>query len=82
MIKSILHAIKFHDIFIKNIKNSSPSPPKDKGYKDEEYITTQNIRRAMQESHKWTNEKFGKFVAELDDKDWQSDVVFWSDKYV
>ncbi|CAG8515759.1 6942_t:CDS:2 [Diversispora eburnea] len=41
---------------------------------------TQYIRKAMRESHKWTNEKFGKFVAELDDKDWQSDVVFWSDK--
>lgn len=68
---SILHSLKFHDCVTKH--NVAQMNSED---------ITQRIRESMRESHKWTNENFGKFVAELDDKDWQSDVIFWSDKYV
>ncbi|RHZ82355.1 hypothetical protein Glove_109g127 [Diversispora epigaea] len=80
VIKSILHSIKFHDIFIKNISINGVDMKDIKGNNISNEDITLYIRKALRESHKWTNEKFGKFVAELDDKDWQSDVVFWSDK--
>ncbi|CAG8458108.1 14465_t:CDS:10 [Acaulospora morrowiae] len=41
---------------------------------------TESIVDSMRVSHEWTNERFGNFVAELDDKDWQSDVIFWLDR--
>ncbi|CAG8559668.1 25269_t:CDS:10 [Dentiscutata erythropus] len=69
VIKSILHSLKFHDYVTKH--NMAQMNSED---------ITQCIGESMRESHKWTNENFGKFVAELDDKDWQSDVIFWSDK--
>ncbi|KAG9296544.1 hypothetical protein G9A89_015136 [Geosiphon pyriformis] len=71
VIKSILHSLKFHDLVLtanRSINSRS--------------IDDDTIAKAMQESHSWTNQKFGKFVAELDDKDWQSDVVFWKDKKI
>ncbi|CAG8742580.1 19395_t:CDS:2, partial [Racocetra persica] len=68
VIKSILHSLKFHDYVTKH--NMAQMNSED---------ITQRIRESMRESHKWTNENFGRFVAELDDKDWQSDVIFWSD---
>ncbi|CAG8483020.1 6523_t:CDS:2 [Ambispora leptoticha] len=68
VIKSILHSLKFHDLIVAN------------RLPDSRNVSDEIITKAMQESHTWTNQKFGNFVAELDDKDWQSDVVFWKDK--
>ncbi|CAG8634549.1 5343_t:CDS:2, partial [Acaulospora colombiana] len=71
VIKSILHSLRFHDIV-------SRGETKVDDLNTEE--ATQHIKESMRVSHEWTNEKFGNFVAELDDKDWQSDVIFWLDR--
>nr|CAG8569294.1 15749_t:CDS:10 [Entrophospora candida] len=70
VIKSIIHSLKFHDLINKSSSDTKVSPDN----------FNKKIIESLKESHVWTNEKFGRFVAELDHKDWQSDVIFWSDK--
>ncbi|CAG8579934.1 4218_t:CDS:2 [Paraglomus occultum] len=68
IIKSVLHALKFYDSLAAKVLASK------------EKIDDERFVKLVHESHGWTNENFGKFVADLDDKDWQSDVVFWKDR--
>lgn len=66
VIKSILHSIKFHDaIKQKNISKETHW---------DEYMNT------LQDTLDWTKEHYPKFVAELDQKNWQSDIVYWNDR--
>ena len=65
VIKAILHCIKLdHDI--RQLDLSATTSAND-------------LRPSLESSHAWTKEKFPKFVAELDAKDWESDAVFWGD---
>lgn len=72
VIKSILHALRFHDLLAQSGLTSTH--PADREREWDAYAT------AMRESLLWTRERFGEFVAELDRRDWQSDVVFWNDR--
>ncbi|OZJ03329.1 hypothetical protein BZG36_04220 [Bifiguratus adelaidae] len=65
VIRSILHSLKFHDVITQ------------RGISRTEQWDTYTA--ALKETLDWTRDKFGEFVAELDDKDWQSDYVFWND---
>jgi hypothetical protein len=66
VIKSILHSIKFHDTIKKmNITKETHWS---------EYQAT------LQDTLHWTKEHYPKFVAELDQKNWQSDIVYWNDR--
>ncbi|KAJ3053271.1 hypothetical protein HK097_004663 [Rhizophlyctis rosea] len=65
IIKAILHSIKLdHDI---------------RQLDSNDALSTEELKSLLQSSHSWTKEKFPKFVAELDAKDWESDAVFWGD---
>ncbi|CAG8605487.1 4774_t:CDS:10 [Paraglomus brasilianum] len=68
IIKSVLHVLKFYDSLAAKV------------LANKEKIDDERFVKLVHESHGWTNENFGKFVADLDDKDWQSDVVFWKDR--
>lgn len=65
VIKSILHSLKFHDSLTKS--------GIDKETDWEGYAQT------LEETLGWTKEHFPKFVAKLDQKNWQSDIVYWND---
>ncbi|RUP06734.1 vitamin B6 photo-protection and homoeostasis-domain-containing protein, partial [Jimgerdemannia flammicorona] len=70
VIRSILHALRFHDLLAgRGLAVAG-------GDREREWDAYAN---AMRESLAWTRERFGEFVAELDRRDWQSDVVFWND---
>lgn len=64
IIKSILHAIRLDKELREN-----PELPRN----------SDALREAFTSSREWTEANFPKFIVELDDKDWQSDVVFWGD---
>lgn len=65
VIKSILHSMKFHD----TLKQNNITKESDwEGY-----------TKSLQDTLDWTKEHYPKFVAELDQKNWQSDVVYWND---
>ena len=66
VIKSILHSLKFHDTL------STAKINKEMNWND--YATT------LESTLEWTREHYPKFVAELDQKNWQSDVVYWNDR--
>ncbi|KAI7890726.1 uncharacterized protein EV154DRAFT_465322 [Mucor mucedo] len=65
VIKSILHSLKFHD----SLSQSGITLENDW----EGYVQT------LEDSLGWTKEHFPKFVAKLDQKNWQSDIVYWND---
>lgn len=66
VIRSILHSLKFHDSL------SNAGITKESNWED--YVQTLNNTLA------WTKEHYPKFVAELDQKNWQSDIVYWNDR--
>lgn len=68
VIKSILHSLKFHD----TLKKSNITKESDWNG----YINT------LEDTLDWTKQHYPKFVAELDQKNWQSDVVYWNDRLV
>ncbi|KAI9017313.1 vitamin B6 photo-protection and homoeostasis-domain-containing protein [Gaertneriomyces semiglobifer] len=65
VIKAMLHASKLYDML------KTESIPAKAG-SDIAYL-------ALRDSHEWTKSNFPKFVVEVDDRDWQSDVVFFGD---
>ncbi|CAO3613646.1 unnamed protein product [Mucor fragilis] len=66
VIRSILHSLKFHDSLSKaNITKETDWTG---------YI------RTLEDSLAWTKNNYPKFVAELDQKNWQSDIVYWNDR--
>ncbi|KAI9337835.1 hypothetical protein BD770DRAFT_331640 [Pilaira anomala] len=65
VIKSILHSLKFHDSLTKS------GITKENNW--EGYVQT------LEDTLGWTKEHFPKFVAKLDQNNWQSDVVYWND---
>ncbi|KAK4510062.1 uncharacterized protein ATC70_006231 [Mucor velutinosus] len=65
VIRSILHSLKFHDSL------SKANITKEADWNG--YICT------LEDSLAWTKENYPKFVAELDQKNWQSDIVYWND---
>lgn len=67
VIKSILHSLKFHDQLAKsNIT------------KENDWDGYVNV---LEETLSWTKNNYPKFVADLDQKNWQSDIVYWNDRY-
>jgi hypothetical protein len=68
VIKSVLHSLRFHDILTSQNAN-----------KEQDW---DQYAQAMKDSLHWTREKFPEFVASLDNKDWQSDSVYWNDSGV
>ncbi|KAI8373621.1 vitamin B6 photo-protection and homoeostasis-domain-containing protein, partial [Choanephora cucurbitarum] len=65
VIRSILHSLKFHD----QIKQSNITKESDwQAYID-----------ALEDSLSWAKDHYPKFVAELDQKNWQSNIVYWND---
>lgn len=66
VIKSILHSLKFHDSLTKS------GITKENNW--EGYVQT------LEDTLGWTKEQFPKFVAKLDQNNWQSDVVYWNDR--
>ncbi|KAM3586760.1 hypothetical protein VKS41_001817 [Umbelopsis sp. WA50703] len=68
VIKSVLHSLRFHDILTSQNAN-----------KEQDW---DQYAQAMKDSLLWTREKFPEFVASLDNKDWQSDSVYWNDSGV
>jgi hypothetical protein len=63
--KSILHSLKFHDLLNKS-----------KITKESDWS---NYMYSLEESLQWTHDNYSKFTAELDDKNWQSDTIYWND---
>ncbi|KAI9486880.1 MAG: hypothetical protein EXX96DRAFT_472726 [Benjaminiella poitrasii] len=66
VIKSVLHSLKFHD------QLTQSGIAKDNDW--EGYI------HMLEESHKWTNTHYPTFIAELDKKNWQNEIVYWNDR--
>ncbi|KAL1924504.1 uncharacterized protein VTP21DRAFT_4158 [Calcarisporiella thermophila] len=73
VIRAILHAVKFHDLLFR--RPDAKVSPVQRALEDEE-----EMRRLLEESLQWTRKMYPQFVAELDQKDWQSDMVFWKDR--
>ncbi|KAI8370977.1 vitamin B6 photo-protection and homoeostasis-domain-containing protein [Blakeslea trispora] len=65
VIRSILHSLRFHD----QIKKSNTTKESD----------WQSYIHALEDSLAWSKDHYPKFVAELDQKNWQSNIVYWND---
>ncbi|KAI7873002.1 hypothetical protein BDF14DRAFT_1716191, partial [Spinellus fusiger] len=65
VIKAILHASKFHDMLVQQEIHHQQDWDK--------------YSNALLTSLEWSKDKYPKFVAELDSKEWQSDAVYWND---
>ncbi|KAI8824199.1 vitamin B6 photo-protection and homoeostasis-domain-containing protein [Fimicolochytrium jonesii] len=63
VIKAMLHATRFHH-------ELAGSPTK---------VAKNCALTPLESSHQWTLNHFPRFIAELDERDWQSDAVFWGD---
>ncbi|TPX33831.1 hypothetical protein SmJEL517_g03320 [Synchytrium microbalum] len=69
VIKAVLHSLRYHhDLSV----NASQEP-------QQMTFNPSHDKIALRSSHEWTEANFPRFVSELDDKDWQSDAVFWGD---
>lgn len=66
VIRAILHSLKFHDHLSKA------------------QITKENdwhgYLQTLEDTLTWTKTHYPRFVAELDQKNWQSDIVYWNDR--
>ncbi|KAG0797689.1 hypothetical protein G6F21_000329 [Rhizopus arrhizus] len=65
VLKSVLHSLKFHDILSKESINKETD--------------WDNYMNALRTSLDWTRENYDLFAAELDEKNWQIDTVYWND---
>ena len=74
VIKSVLHSVRYHHELKSLLQQQSLSSATG-GI----HIEPAQERACLQSSHEWTQSNFATFVSELDDKDWQSDAVFWGD---
>lgn len=73
-LKSILHAMKFHDQLTAAQLISSSNNNNNDHHRWDDYITT------MDQTLDWTNSHFDLFVNALDKHNWFHDTVYWNDR--
>lgn len=91
VIISVLHAVKYHQTLVamgKTLSDSETSSGNEYDTLPSSTIETcaslaaskeQVSVKALQDSLRWTQQTYPKFMAELDEKDWESQSIFWGD---
>lgn len=89
VIISVLHAVKYHQTLVtmgKTLSDSETSSGNEYDTLPSSTIETcaslaasneQVSVKALQDSLRWTQQTYPKFMAELDEKDWESQSIFW-----